>query len=100
MPDLHFATNHICIAARLANLALKRILQQNDVCIVPRLAKIVLRSADGLMKRKHTIKKEGVVGDLRKKGSAIGTMPPWILAFTLVTMGPVNGALYPNAPLH
>ena len=46
MQDLHFATNDICIAACLANLALK--------------------STDGLIKRKHTL----------KKGGTVGAMPP------------------------
>ena len=40
----HFATNDICMAHCVANLALK--------------------STDGLMKRKHTLKKEGAVGAL------------------------------------
>ena len=70
MQDLHFATNDICTAARLANLALK--------------------STDGLMKRKHTLKKEGAVGAMQKKGDAVGAMPPWILAFSLVRMVSVN----------
>ena len=47
MYDLHFATNDICIAPRLANLALKVI--------------------DGLMKKKHA---------QIKRGRGVGAMPP------------------------
>ena len=46
MQDLHFATN--------------------DICIVPRLANLALKSTDGLTKRKHTLKKGGAVGTMRK----------------------------------
>ena len=51
MQDLHFATNDICIAPLLANMALK--------------------STDGLMQRKHPLKPGGTVGAMRKKGDAI-----------------------------
>ena len=36
--------------------------QQTTFFIVPRLANLALKSTDGLMKRKHTLKKGGVVG--------------------------------------
>ena len=65
MHDLHFATNDICMAARLAKFAGKHF-ATNDICIAPRLANLALKSTGGLMKRKHT----------QKKGGAVGAMPP------------------------
>ena len=37
-----------------------------DICIAPRLANLALKSTDGLMKTWHTL----------KKGGAVGAMPP------------------------
>ena len=52
----------------------------NDICIAPRLANLALKSTHGLMKRRHTLKKE----------CAVGAMPTWIVAFSLVRMVSVN----------
>ena len=42
---------------------------------------LALKSTDGLMKRKHTLKKAlkkgGAVGAMRKKGGTVGAMPPY-----------------------
>ena len=40
----------------------------NDICIAPRLASLALKSIDGLMKKKHAQK--------RGAGGAVGAMPP------------------------
>ena len=44
------------------------------VASMPRLASLALKSTDGLMKRKHTLKNGRAVGAMRKKGGAVGAM--------------------------
>ena len=56
----------------------------NDICITSRLA-LALKSIDGLMRKKHTPKKE------------VGAMPPWILAFSCEN-GVCQLSPFPNPP--